>query len=142
MSFREHYCDHAPELPECRARLRRFKAFLAVTEFREVSAWPSFIAQVPRGFKDHLSAYRDVSGHGYLLGEPYESRRPAAPEDLASITVPVAIAPYCGGWTKVAGAPPGTVSVLFTELGNAMALEQVAARLEIAARVMPRWNFV
>jgi hypothetical protein len=33
MNFREHYVVHAPHLPECLARLRRLKAFIAVTEF-------------------------------------------------------------------------------------------------------------
>ena len=142
MTFVEEYVGHAPNLPECRARLRRFTAFLAVTEFTQASSWPAFIAAVPRGFRDHHSSYRDASGHGYLLCEPYETRCPAAPEDLASITVPPAIAPYCGGWTTVVGAPPGTVSVLFTSLENSAALDQVAARLEIAAKVMPRWNSI
>ena len=142
MTFLEDYVQHAPELPECRARLRRFKAFLAVTEFVEVSVWPAFIAAVPPGFKDHPSSYRDPSGHSYLLCEPYEARRPASPPELACITVPAAIAPYGGGWTTVAGAPPGTIGILFTDVENSAALDRVAARLEIAAGAMPLWNSI
>ena len=141
-SYRARYVDHAPELPETRAILRRLGLFIGASGLVEVRRRPRFVDRLPRQLVDHNSAWTD-GVHDFVMTEPYHPVTPKnLDQGLVFIRLPLDLGIYGGGWSDDQDADPGTRSLLFTLKKNESALEKISMRLIIAAWGAPRWNQV
>ena len=142
LNYSDCYINHAPDLPEARARKRRLKLFLKATSFVETFTAPEFNDRIPRSLKGHVSYWFDGE-LAFVLGEPYGYLLPVKPiPDIAYIKLPYEIAPYCGGWSDHADAKPGTTSFLFAPAEKSPELRGIELSLIIESWQAPRWNVV
>ena len=142
LNYSDCYINHAPDLPEARARKRRLKLFLEATSFVETFTAPEFNDRIPRSLKDHVSYWSDGLRE-FVLGEPYGYVLPVKPiAGIAYIELPYEIAPYCGGWSDHADGKPGTRSLLFALAENSSALKDIEIKLMVEGWLAPRWNVV
>ena len=141
-SYEDCYVNHAPELLETQARLRRLKLFKSSTGFKEVRATPNFFGRVPREYRDHVSFWFDGDEY-YVLSEPYNPTLPIKALDRLVVTIlPVEIAPYGGGWSPSPASKPGTRGLLFCLARNKTRLGELERKLDNEAQHLPLWNKV
>ena len=139
-TYETRYIDHAPELLEAQARGRRLDLFKSLTGLKEVRRRSSFLARVPRDYRDHTSFWTDGPSD-YVLCEPYDPRLPLNPiPGLTAIVIPVEIAPYGGGWSDDPVAEAGTRGLLFGLLRDEARLRQLEQALRAQAPLLPKWN--
>lgn len=100
---------------------------------------------------DHCSYWKNTSNIPFLMVEPYitdlafkEKSYEAnlLKQGLSCIVIPVALSPYCGRWSNLAGALPGTRAFLIADARHNQALNDIAKRLQnfIASGQCPPWN--
>jgi hypothetical protein len=93
---------------------------------------------------DHLTLWVSTRGTSFVLNEPYGSCSGADIKlravGLISILIPTALSPYCGGWSNVSEASPGTRSYLIGDERDKAEIADIAARLETAAASASAWN--
>jgi hypothetical protein len=148
-SYEDRYINHA-DIPETRARARRFKAFMAASGFTENVDVESVKHQQLRtlvktqtdGHMDHTT-FLELGHMAVLLTEPYFGKiEEFACEELYVVEVPESIAPYCGMWFDELGVEPGTKSFLITTRLKKRQLDEVLEKLKEAAAKMPPWNYL
>ena len=139
LSYRDHYINHARDLPETKARLRRLRLFEVITGLREIQRQFEYLRLIPRRNLDHVSYWTDGQ-HDYLLSEIYDFSPVEQVRDLVVIELPPEIAPYGGGWSNDSDAQPHSRSLLFASSENAFVLESIHLRMMGEARMAPRWN--
>lgn len=152
--YEENYVDHAPHLDECKARRRRIRRFKAIAKLDVVPfrKWDKsrtyrkfynyFRYKSERGVSlDHVTMF-ERSGIPFLLTEPYVDDCELIHNDYVGIKVPDQLAPYCGSWSSVPGARPGTSSYLYAPCKHYKLLLQIYVDLLNAAKSEPNWNFL
>jgi hypothetical protein len=78
-----------------------------------------------------------------VLSETYNSNlNDFQCNELYVVEIPVNIALYCGGWSNVLDAKPGTKSFLITTRLKKRQLDKVFQKLKEQSEKMPRWNFI
>jgi hypothetical protein len=146
-NYAERYINHA-DIPETRARGRRWPAFLEASRLIEnleddpPKRRALFDALGRGGWpKDHTT-YLELGNMAVIMSEPYSGKlEDFDHERFAVIEVPTNIAPYCGSWDPAPGAKPGTKTFLITSILKKRQLDEVKRRLEKAAASMPLWNY-
>ena len=120
-TYADHYINHA-DIPETRTRKRRWREFLAESDFQEVlnmeSAKHQAICKLVKtkteGNLDHVT-FLELGHMAVVLTETYRSHLEDFDcDDLHVIEVPTNIAPYCGYWAETPGVEPRTKSFLIT----------------------------
>ena len=143
--------NHAPELDECKSRLRRWRQFIIMTELIEITDIGSvkhksivdIMKQSGCGMTDHCT-YLQCRFKACVLMEPYNVDFTKFPHDkLIYIKLPERIAPYGGGilFDDNGNAVSGTSSYLVTTKINARFLEKIERKLLEAANKMPPFDF-
>ena len=149
LNYEDCHINHA-DIPETRARARRYKAFKEVTRFIEVLNIESVKHQNLRklvrnktdGYLDH-GTFLKLGYMTVLLNETYNGKlEDYNCDELYTVEIPVNIAPYCGGWRDDLDSKPGTKSFLITTRLKKRQLDKVFQRLKDQSEKMPRWNFI
>jgi hypothetical protein len=149
LTYEDRHINYV-DIPETRARARRYKPFKEVTGFIEVLNIESVKHQNLRrlvhnktdGYLDH-GTFLELGYMTVLLNETYKGKlEDYNCDELYAVEIPVNIAPYCGGWSDALDAKPGTKSFLITTRLKKRQLDKVFQRLKEQSEKMPRWNFI
>ena len=148
-TYADHYINHA-DIPETRTRKRRWREFLAESDFQEVlnmeSAKHQAICKLVKtkteGNLDHVT-FLELGHMAVVLTETYRSHLEDFDcDELYVVEVPTNIAPYCGRRVGAVGTKPGTKSFLITTRLKKRQLDEVLQRPKQPAEKLPPWNQV
>jgi hypothetical protein len=141
------YFNHE-DIPENRARKRRFKEFEVTSGLKEILSYKNakrlalkkLIKTNTKFSLDHTTFW-ELGNMTVLMNEPYRSKLEDFVSDkLYVVEIPVNIAPYCGGYDDTPGAVPGTKSFLITSILKKRQLDEVFKRLIEREKELPPWN--
>ena len=149
LNYEDRYINHA-DIPETRARARRFKAFKEATGFIEILNNESYkhiqiceyVQTKTNARLDHTSFW-ELGNMLVVLTETYKSNlEDFNCDELYAVEISVNIAPYCGGWSDALDAKPGTKSFLITTRLKKRRLDKVLQRLKEQSEKMSLWNYI
>jgi hypothetical protein len=143
-TYADRYINHA-DIPETRARKRRWREFLAESHLQEVLNKESskhqeickLVEKKIEGRLDHVT-FLELGHMAVVLTETYRSHlQDFDCDELYVVEVPANNAPYCGSRNEAVGAKPGTKSFLITTRLKKRQLDEVLQRLKQAAEKLP-----
>ena len=147
LPYEERYINHE-DIPETRARKRRFEEFKSTAGFKEelniTSAKHQKLRKLVKtqtnGVTDHISFWW-LGNMAVLMNEPYYTKlEDYECAELYVVETPVNIAPYCGRYDDTPGAEPGTKCFLITSILKKRQLDEVIKRLIKREKELPPWN--
>ncbi|MDC1209515.1 hypothetical protein N8011_01205 [Pseudomonadota bacterium] len=149
LNYEDRYINHA-DIPETRARARRYKAFKEATGFIEILNKEShkhveickYVRIKTHGHLNHIT-FLELGYMTIVLTEPYQGKlKDFNCDELYTVEIPVDIAPYGGKCSASLETNPGTKSFLITTRLKQRQLDEVLQRLEEQSEKMALWNFI
>ena len=146
-TYEDRYINFA-DIPETRARERRYKEFKSNSHFTESlfqdnprhQALCKLIKTKTKGEANHVTFF-ELGNMAVVMTEPYNSElKDYKCAKFYAVEIPVNIAPYCGRFDATPGAEPWTKGFLITSILKKRQLDEVIKRLIKREKELPPWN--